>query len=95
MAIRKRFFTGPCLILKISAIISLDPLNAVSPEVIGHATTPRTARNAPNAPKSWTEDLFTTTAGEPTAASYFIPPNTVMAAAAHINATTPSAIIAP
>ena len=32
-----------------SAIINLEPLKAVSPEVIGQATTPSTARNAPKA----------------------------------------------
>ena len=52
IAMKNLFFIGACLILKISAIINLDPLKAVSPEVIGQATTPSTARNAPKIPSN-------------------------------------------
>ena len=52
-----------CFILKASAIVSLALLNAVSPEVIGQATTPNTARAAPTCPSSVTDIWFTPTAG--------------------------------
>ncbi len=41
-----------CFILKASAIVSLALLNAVSPLVIGQATTPSTARTAPIGPNN-------------------------------------------
>ena len=52
-----------CFILNESAIVSIALLNAVSPEVIGQATTPNTARAAPTCPSSVTDIWFTPTAG--------------------------------
>lgn len=42
------FFNPSCFILNESAIVSLALLNAVSPLVIGQATTPSTASTAPS-----------------------------------------------
>ena len=52
-----------CFILNESAIVSLALLNAVSPEVIGQATTPNTARAAPTCQRRVTDISFTPTAG--------------------------------
>ena len=72
--------------------------NAVSPDVIGAAMTPSMARMPPNVPSHDLEMLSTRIAGddEPMNCcrpSY--PPVNVIAAAAHIKATMPSATIAP
>ena len=48
-----------------SAITSLALLNAVSPEVIGHATTPNMANIAPILPINVFDIVFTTPAGPP------------------------------
>ena len=52
-----------CFILNESAIVSLALLNAVSPEVIGQATTPRTARTAPAGPNYAFDIILTISAG--------------------------------
>ena len=75
------FTIGPCLYFKESAIVSLALLNAVSPEVIGHATTPSNANAPPTFPKIPTDILLTTTAADPASASYGIPPKNDIAAA--------------
>ena len=63
------FTMGPCLYFKESAIVSLALLNAVSPEVIGQATTPNSAKTPPAFPKIPTDILLTTTAAVPASAS--------------------------
>ena len=59
------FFNPSCFILKASAIVSLALLKAVSPEVIGQATTPRTARTAPAGPNNAFDIILTISAGWP------------------------------
>ena len=89
---------GPCLYLIVSAIVSLALLNAVSPEVIGQATTPNSAKAPPTFPYTVLEILFTTTAAPPcpnASPNPGVPPKKLIAAAAHTNATIPSDIIAP
>ena len=51
MLINRRFFIGPCFDFRKSATISLALLKAVSPEVIGAATTPSKAIMPPNLPR--------------------------------------------
>ncbi|PBF00386.1 hypothetical protein BGU37_15375 [Clostridioides difficile] len=48
-----------------AAIVSLALLNAVSPEVIGHATTPSIAKAPPIGHINPTDTVFTTVAGPP------------------------------
>ena len=50
---------------KASAIVSLALLNAVSPEVIGQATTPRIAKAPPTFPSIELEIVLTITPGVP------------------------------
>ena len=84
---------------KASAIMSRALLKAVSPEVIGAATTPRRARMPPKMP-SQPLDTLVTTAGadavmsEPTCAA---PPSKKNHedTAAQMRATRPSVIMAP
>ena len=93
------FLIGPCLNFKKSAIVSLALLKAVSPEVTGQATTPRIARAQPILPSSVLEIMLTTQPCPPFAIICFpsspVLPKNAIAAAAQINATIPSAIIAP
>ncbi len=49
------FLIGPCLNLNASAIVNLALLNAVSPEVIGQATTPSIAKTPPTFPSKLIE----------------------------------------
>ena len=74
IAIAKRLMILSCLYPNASAITSLALLNAVSPEVIGAATTPRTASIPPNAPSHVVEISFTTTAAGPALASASVLP---------------------
>jgi hypothetical protein len=65
--------------------------NAVSPEVIGAATTPSNAKTPPNLPRSELEISFTINAALPlfsviTSLSSRIPPKKLILIAAHINA---------
>lgn len=74
IAIAKRLMIFSCLMLNASAITSLALLNAVSPDVIGAATTPRTAKIPPNVPSKVVEISFTTTAAAPALASAAVLP---------------------
>ena len=83
-----------------SAIISRAARKAVSPEVIGAATTPSSARMPPTTPSMPFERVFTTHAGScpgsaVTAANPSAPPKKAIAAAAQISAIIDSLIMAP
>src|SRR5574344_2883953 len=94
-----------------SAAMSRALLKAVSPLVIGAATTPSNANTAPTLPNQEEQIVFTKMAGEglPVSGfivavnnfSYGVSPSTfrlsanLIAAAAQIRATNPSVIIAP
>ena len=96
IATNNLFFIECCSKLSASAIVSLALLNAVSPDVIGAATTPNTANAPPTFPNNELDITFTIAAAFPSnPANPFTPPKNAIAAAAHTNATTPSAIIEP
>ena len=90
-----------------SAMMSLELLNAVSPDVIGAATTPRSARMAPNFPRVVLVISFTAhDASLPCSASAALSParesstplkplKKAIAAAAQMSAIMLSDIIAP
>src|SRR5690554_1018395 len=83
-----------------SATVNRALLKAVSPEVIGAATTPKMAKRAPNFPSREIETLFTTHAAFPfcatiTSFSSLNPPKKLILIAAHTSATIASITIAP
>ena len=83
-----------------SEIMSLAERKAVSPEVMGAATTPRIARMAPKWPRVVREMASTAHAGLLSLAaraelSSGIPPKKAIAMAAHMRAITLSEIIEP
>ena len=88
-------FNPSCFILKASAIVSLALLKAVSPEVIGQATTPRTARTAPTGPSNALDTTLTISAGVPAACIEALSPKNAIVTAHQIKATIPSTIIEP
>lgn len=60
IAIKKRLDNPSCLIRKESAIVKRALRNAVSPDVIGQATTPSKAKTAPTLPSNPDEIMLTT-----------------------------------
>ena len=83
-----------------SAAISRAERNAVSPEVMAHATTPIITKDATNSPRVATEMTFTILAALPPywAMALFnpsVPPQNAMAMAAQIRAMILSVIMAP
>ena len=89
-----------CSIWKISAMIRRAERNAVSPEVIGAATTPKTVKIPPTTPSVVPEISFTAQAALlPCSAKAcdkpFAPPKKAIAIAAQIRAMIDSDIIAP
>ncbi len=97
-AITKRFARGLWSMWKKSAIISLALLRAVSPVVIGAATTPSMANMLPKVPSQYRDTEVTTSGACADAApASCIPPSkkNQEETAAQIRATMPSVIIAP
>ena len=93
------FFIGFWEKLRASARMSLRLRNAVSPEVIGQTTMPRIAIIAPVLPSQLSHIAFTIMAGVFPLSAIMLscsgPPKYAIAAVAQMQATTPSAIIAP
>ena len=87
-----------CLMCRNSAILRRAPRRAVSPEVMGAATTPRMARMLPTTPSQCLLMAVTTWGAEALWRPHScIPPSKKKyeLTAAQISATTPSVIIAP
>ena len=96
----KRFHCVRCSMRKMSATISRAERKAVSPDVIGAATTPNSARIPPAMPSVVFEMMLTAHAAllpfaASASASACAPPKKAVATAAHMRAMMLSEIIAP